>query len=484
MNLTQWPRCASLRSLAAALALAGASLIVGPSPLAFAAAPASPVVVATPDRHALLLANADYPGESRDLANPVNDARLLARTLGELGFKVTLVEDATRTQMRQAVAQFADALPMNATALVYYAGHGAQIDGSNFLLPADTRLRSEAALSIEAYPLKSLLDRLAAARSAVNLVVLDACRNNPFQPPPGNRLRSWGVDGLARTAAPGGTLIAYSTAPGEVAADGTGTHSLYATALSRELLRPGQPIEQSFKLAGAWVRQQTRDEQIPWIESSLNTDFYLLAPPGRTSVSASRTLLTQAPRSTAANAGRGAIAEDRWYARMTTAQWAELEWSVLQRVKRLTPDELPGLERKARAGSVVAMTTLGLAHREGIQRSVNDRLGTTRSQSSNTQALRWLRLAADAGFPLAQTELAEMYFQGHGVDRDTGRSRDLLQAAAAAGYPRAALDLAQIDMVQNPSPDAALELGRAMGRLLQPAPLAAPPARPSTGDLR
>lgn len=469
-----------LVAVLASLLLAGAWLLGVPAlaqaPTIGPAPGSAPVVVATVDRHALLLANADYPGESRDLANPVNDARMLARTLAGLGFQVTLVENADRSAMRRAVDRFADGLPANATALVYYAGHGAQIGGSNFLLPTDTRLRSEAATAIEAYPLKSLLERLAAARSAVNVVVLDACRNNPFQPPPGSRMRSWNVDGLARAIVPSGTLIAYSTAPGEVAADGSGEHSLFATALSRELARTGQPLEQSFKRAGAWVRQQTRDEQIPWIESSLTADFYLQPPPGVTSVAASRGFLAQAPRSVVRTGQRGGAPEALWYAQMTPPQWAELEWSVQQRVKRLTPDELPGLERKARAGSVVAMTTLGLAHREGIQRSVNGRLGTIRSPGSNTQALRWLGRASDAGFPMAQAELAEMYFLGHGVDRDPARTHALLQAAAANGYPRATLDLAHLELMQNPSPASAMELGRSLSRLLKTAPpMAVPP---------
>jgi uncharacterized caspase-like protein len=466
-TLIRWLAVASLAWLPPAHAT--------PAPTTRPANPALPAVVATPDRHALLLANADYPGDARDLANPVNDARLLARTLERLGFKVTVVENADRATLRQAVSRFADGLPAHATALVYYAGHGVQVGGTNYLMPTDSRLRNEATVAVEAYPLKSLLERLAAARSAVNVVVLDACRNNPFQPPPGARMRNWGIDGLARAAAPRGTLIAYSTAPGEVAADGAGANSLFAEALARELARPSQPLEQAFKRAGAWVRQQTRDEQIPWIESSLSADLYLQPPAGLPTVAASRDVLARAPQGQARGALRGGTGDSLWYSQMTASQWAELEWTINQRVKGLTADELPGLERKARAGSVVAMTTLGLAHRQGIQRSTNERIGVTRSQANNTQAMRWLRMAADAGFPVAQAELAEMHFKGHGVDRDVARTRALLQAAAATGYPRAELDLAHLNIIQNPSPESASELGKVMGRLLQQSPLLAPP---------
>lgn len=438
------------------------------------AASTPPAAVATADRHALLLANADYPGQSRDLANPVNDARLLERALVELGFQVTRVDNSDRATLRQAVTRFTEALPTNATAFVYYAGHGVQVGGTNYLLPTDANLRNEASVASEAYPLKTLLERLASARSAVNLVVLDACRNNPFQPPPGVRHRNWSLDGLAKAPAPRGTLIAYSTAPGEVAADGTGAHSLFAEALARQLPRTELPVEQVFKRVGAWVRQQTRDEQIPWVESSLTTDLYLRPPAGVKTVAVSRELAAGPglPRGT----GRGVTVDAGWAQRLSASEWAELDWSIQQRVKGLTADELPALERKARAGSVVAITTLGLAHREGIQRSVNERTGVTRSQANNTLAVQWLRRAADAGFAVAQTELAEMHFKGHGVDRNLARSRALLEQAAAAGYPRASLNLAHLQVVQNPTPESMLETGRALGTLLQQLRMA--PAKP------
>jgi len=470
-----WSLRASALATSTLLVAATLAVAATPRPPVTTVTTAPPVAVATADRHALLLANADYPGTARDLINPINDARLLARTLDRLGFKVTVVENADRAVMRQEVGRFADGLPANATAFVYYAGHGVQVSGSNYLLPVDSRLRNEATVAVEAYPLKSLLERLASARSAVNVVVLDACRNNPFQPAPGSRQRNWALDGLVASAAPRGTLIAYSTAPGEVAADGGGANSLFAEALARELLRTSQPLERTFKRVGGWVRQQTRDEQIPWIESSLTADLYLQAPDGLASVAVSRDVIARAGAAVARRGNRGAQLEAaEWWAGMNASQWADLEWTIRQRVKGLTPDELPGLERKAGAGSVVAMTTLGIAYREGVQRSNNERMGVTRSQANNTSALRWLHKASNAGFPVAQAELAELYFKGHGVERDPSRTRALLQRAASTGYPRAVLDLAHINMIENPTPESAMELGKAMGRLLQPVAPAAP----------
>ncbi len=445
-----------LRGLALALVLTAPWA----GPAAASTAPAS-AFVATPDRHALLIANADYPGERRDLLNPVNDVRLVARTLQQLGFKVTVVENADRATLRQSVATFADGLPRHATALVYYAGHGVQIGGSNLLLPVDSALRSEAAVSQEAYPVKTLLNRLSSSASAVNVVILDACRNNPFQPPPGNRLRSWSVDGLAREAVQRGTVIAYSTAPGEVAADGAGSNSLFAQALARELVRQ-QHLEQALKRAGAWVRQQTRDEQIPWVESSLAVSLYLTPPPGQARPAVTRELVARP--ATPQGASRGLDNSELWFTQMSTIEWQTLEYSIQQRVKGFTPDELPALTRRANAGSVVAMTTLGLVYREGVDRSVNERMGTTRSRANNTEAVRWLERAAKAGFPMAQNELGEMYFAGRAVERNPRLAREWLERAAASGYWRAQLNLKDLAARENPTPENLHEVAQELMR--------------------
>ena len=126
--------------------------------------------------------------------------------------------------------------------------------------------------------------------------------------------------------------------------------------------------------------------------------------------------------------------------------WTDLDWEIAQRVKRLTADELPGLEKKAAEGSPVHQTTLGLAYREGIDRATDPASGKVmRYNASNTKAVHWLRVAADGGFPIAQAELGEMYFRGHGVDRDLAEARRWLTLAARADYPRAKLDLFHLD---------------------------------------
>ncbi len=126
--------------------------------------------------------------------------------------------------------------------------------------------------------------------------------------------------------------------------------------------------------------------------------------------------------------------------------WTDLDWEIAQRVKRLTADEIPGLEQKAAEGSLIHQTTLGLAYRDGIDRATDPASGKVmRYNANNTRSVQWLRKAADGGFPIAQAELGEMYFRGHGVDRDLAEARRWLTLAARSDYPRAKLDLFHLD---------------------------------------
>lgn len=157
-------------------------------------------------------------------------------------------------------------------------------------------------------------------------------------------------------------------------------------------------------------------------------------------------------------AGRKPLA---WYMQLNEREWAELDWSLQQRVKRMTPDEIPALQQRARSGNLVAMTVLGLVYREGLQRAGNpSSLQVFRYESRNGEALKWLMRAAEAGFPLAQTEIGEMYHQGLGLDRDAGKAMLWLERAAAANYARPKLDLAQLRVMTAPTPDNAQAFAR------------------------
>jgi TPR repeat protein len=423
--------------------LFGLARLLAAGVLAVAFMSASFAAPLQPAQYALVIGNAGY--SQRPLANPHNDARLMANTLKKLGFTVTQSRELGRKAMFDSVKAFADSLPEGAVAMVYFAGHGMQINGANYLLPTDLTLTSEQGSAQRAYPLKTLMDKLGSARSAVNIVVLDACRDNPFQPPA--RYRSYSQLGLAKVTSPQGMVVAYSTAPGQQAADGVGRgNSLYTETLAAEMQNPGQSIEKILKNVAERIRKKTIDDQQPWFETSLVDDYYFAPPDGvRIVTKAKRTQLASASKLPGRSMAAGEMDDGAWYMQLNETEWSNFDWEVEQRVKRLSKDEIPLLEQRAKAGNVVAQTTLGIAYREGVDRIAES--GTNRSfraNPNNTLSLKWLRQAAEAGFPMAQVELGEMYYLGHGVDRDLNESARWLELASRARYPRARLDLTQV----------------------------------------
>ena len=222
------------------------------------------------DRMALVVGNSAY-GAVTSLDNPVHDAQLLARTLEDLDFEVTLLTDATQVELKRAIAQFGRTLRAkdeNAVGLFYYAGHGVQSFGNNYLLPVDVTLSDAADLDLVAVEAQSVLRQMASARNATNIVILDACRNNPFV-----SVAELNDNGLAEMQAPTGTFLAYATAPGAVALDGAEGNSPFTDALAREITRPNEPIEQVLKQVRRSVIDETNGRQTPWDSSSLVNDF-------------------------------------------------------------------------------------------------------------------------------------------------------------------------------------------------------------------
>lgn len=218
-------------------------------------------------RLALVIGNSAYH-EVGVLANPVNDARAMAKALQSTGFAVILRENATKTDMERALIEFGERLPVGGVGLVYFAGHGMQVNGRNFLIPIDARIATEQATRLETIDADTVIEMMG-GRARVSILVLDACRNNPFE----RRFRS-ATGGLAQMSAPEGTLIAYATAPGRVASDGAGSNGLYTSELLKALAVPGQSIEQVFKQVRAGVSKASQGHQVPWEASSLVGDFY------------------------------------------------------------------------------------------------------------------------------------------------------------------------------------------------------------------
>lgn len=221
-------------------------------------------------RIALVIGNGAYQAVNA-LPNPPHDAALMAKALRQAGFQVTLVEDADLARMGAAVTDFGKALRAagaEATGLFYYAGHGVQSFGQNFIVPVDARLTNAADLSLVALDAQSVLRQMFSAHNRTNIVILDACRNNPF-----DQVRDLTDSGLAEMSAPTGTFLAYATAPGAVALDGADGNSPFTKALAARIATPGLPIEQVFKEVRIAVLDQTQGHQTPWDTSSLTGAF-------------------------------------------------------------------------------------------------------------------------------------------------------------------------------------------------------------------
>jgi uncharacterized caspase-like protein len=246
-------------------------------------------------RVALVIGNGNYRNFQR-LDNPVNDATGVAAALRDAGFQVILRLDASREDMSQAVEEFDQALSKADVGLFYFAGHAAQVDWHNFMVPISANLDiSRAAannlagqVAQETVDLSDVLDRMGRANKKLNIVILDACRDNPFTEKALELSRSLsrstgqtpikvGV-GLAQSFAPPRTFLAYATAPGQVASDGSGRDSPYSAALIQALTVPALKLEDVFKRVRNSVAEATHSAQIPWDNSSVFDDFYFRIP--------------------------------------------------------------------------------------------------------------------------------------------------------------------------------------------------------------
>ena len=225
---------------------------------------------AAAERFALVIGNGAY--ETASLANPPNDAALTSAALRDAGFAVTTVVDADQTKMKQQIRAFSQAVRSagpDAVAAFYYAGHGVQVDGKNYLIPVGATIAAKPDLEYETVEAQWVLDMIGASGAGLSIIILDACRDNPFRSFTRSNSR-----GLARMDAPRGALLSYSTAPGDVAADGAGRNSPFTEALARAIRTPGLKIEETFKQVRREVLEATGDRQLPWESTSLTGDFY------------------------------------------------------------------------------------------------------------------------------------------------------------------------------------------------------------------
>lgn len=359
-----------------------------------------PLVVQAADRIALVIGMADYKTVVT-LDNTVNDARGISQALEGIGFKVTTVLDGTGEQLRAAVTEFAFRSETADLALIYFAGHGVEVQGENFLIPVDADIRSNRDVQRQAVSLKELLASVDHARK-MRIVILDSCRDNPF----GDALdvaelaetaqaagatRGAGGGGLAPPSPDRGTLVAFAARDGEKALDGSGGNSPFALALMKNLPQPGLEISLMFRQVRDDVLAATGNLQEPHTYGSLSgTPFYI------------------------AGGGDTAIGSDN----------PQIAWSDI------SSEQETRLAALAEQGDTRSM--MGLAYM---------RLNKDGTRYQPETAAELLTRAAEAGSAEAQFELARLYENGTGVPKDTARALELYHQSAEQEFPDALNDL-------------------------------------------
>ncbi|MDQ2987689.1 MAG: caspase family protein [Pseudomonadota bacterium] len=381
------------------------------------------------------MGNARYEGGLK-LPNAHSDARLIAARLRSAGYDTALLLDAGRDALLAATARLAGQLKDGGVGVFYYAGHGFEIKGQNYLVPVGAPAAGPGGLAQASLPVNSLIGRLQHSGAHLSIVLLDACRNDPdaqLQP----RYRGTAASGFVAEKPANGMLIAYATQPGERALDGNGANGPFASALAEWLVKPGLPIEEAIKHVMSDVRRSTRDEQRPWLATSLVGDFALVPAPGAramlvaagggTNVDGSRTRALAPPHS----------AWQEWYEALNDREQMAMTTDIARQAGSLNRDDLPRLKRAAQGGHVVAASVLGLGYRQGF--GIGEQ-----AQRSNVQARKWFTLAARQNMPFALNQLGEMNFLGEGGEPDRRKARILFEAAAARGYMPAKLNLLQV----------------------------------------
>ena len=278
-------------------------------------------------RVALVIGNANY--QSSPLRNSVNDAEDTASALRNLGFQVTLGTDMTRKEMRRVIRTFGESLKQGGVGLFYYAGHGMQVGGTNYLIPIGADIGLEDEVQDEAVDAGLVLRKMDSAGNAMNMVFLDACRDNPFA----RSFRS-SFKGLAQMDAPTGSLIVYATAPGSVAADGEGRNGIFTKNLLAHLNASGVELSQMMKSVRSNVRKETGGKQVPWESSSLEGNFYF-APSSETTKQTPRPVPTQPPVQLQSSSPSKMSLDEKIKSALRRKKEVEREYSKLEQMATL-----------------------------------------------------------------------------------------------------------------------------------------------------
>jgi uncharacterized caspase-like protein len=259
------------RRILRAAGAAGALFLPVPHASTWAQSSEVPNLLKVP-KIALAIGNSRY--KNGPLRNPANDAKAIGGELRSFGFEVTLLVDADKAQMAAAVrAYVAELTKRKCVGLFYYAGHGVQLAWRNYMLPVDAAIGAASDIAGQGVEVNGLLEGLAGAANPMNIIILDACRDNPF-----GDLNGIDQKGLSQMDAPQSTLLAYATSPGNVAIDGDDANGLYTESLLKEMKVSEAKIEDVFKRVRLSVRRRSNGLQIPWESTSLEEDFWFLPP--------------------------------------------------------------------------------------------------------------------------------------------------------------------------------------------------------------
>jgi TPR repeat protein len=386
-------------------------------------------------RVALVIGNSAYKNIG-PLDNPANDAKLMADTLRRLGF--TLIGNGAQINLDKAAfdnaaQNFGRQLQGADVGLFYYAGHGVQLSGANYLVPVNANPAREADVDFQMVDVNVVLHQMQGSGTKLNLVILDACRNNPFG---GQGLRSMNR-GLAQMYAPEGTLISYATQPGNVALDGADGNSPYTKALAQTISKKGLDIFQAFNEVGLVVKRSTGGAQQPWVSSSpIDGAFYFVAP-----ASGAPTEITSgSPREDEATQAWAAVKDttntaileafikrfgDSFYSELARARIEELKKTQVAAIQPSVPPPSPK-SPPMDGGNAKAMTNLAIQYETGEGGVKND-----------AEAARLYRQSADLGDRQAILNLGSMYHDGRGVAQNYAEAMRLFQKAADLGDPQA-----------------------------------------------
>jgi tetratricopeptide (TPR) repeat protein len=413
-------------------------------------------------RVALVIGNSAYQAAPQ-LPNPTADARLMSDTLLSLGFFLVgggAQLNVDKADFDDALQKFGSQLIGADVALFYYAGHGVETHGLNYLVPVDAHPADEGDVFAQMVGMSGLLDQLEKSGTKINLVLLDACRNNPFR----DRGVHSETGGLAQMQAPPSTLISFATQPRSVALDGDDGHSPYTHALVETMRRPGFGLFKTFNEVGLAVEKSTQGQQLPWVSSSpISGSFYFAGKPAPAEVQPTSILTPSAtsPAHPSDQALRRDLVTDcdrlagmpydtglppglpgLEQAKIDVAASAAACNDAMQRypdvprfafeagrvanARKDYPQARRLYDKAAASGYAMALNNIGGMYEGGQGVPVND-----------AEAARWYKKSVDAGEPIAMVDLGWLYATGHGVARDCAEAVRLYERAIKAGIPSA-----------------------------------------------